>query len=123
MSYPLVNSRALGRANLFSGSPYAQTPGGAPAQVPYFQAPAGGVPAATSPFLGGPRAVPFLGQGNSQVGAQDAVRQAKAYLDRVAATYPNLVTAMGESSAQDAYNQAKDSYDEAVKAYEEALAG
>lgn len=117
MSYPLVNSRALGRANLFTGSPYAPSP--AP-QAPFFQ---GGMPQAPSPFLGGPRAVPFLGQGNSQVGAQDAVRQAKAYLDRVSATYPNLVTAMGESSAQDAYNQAKDSYDQAVKAYEEALAG
>lgn len=105
MRYPVVNTQALGRATLFP----QPTPllGAAPRPAPQF-APQHRV----------------LGQAEqaSIEAARRAVDEAQGVYNRVEKTYPSLVAQIGESDAQEAWEQAKESLENAKKAFDEAVA-
>lgn len=93
MGYPVVNSRALGRADLFP------TVAAAPAPV----------------------RTRMLGVSMSTGSQALALRKAKELFDRVQTAYPRLVASTGEESARTAFDQAKESLDRAQADYDEAV--
>lgn len=99
MRYPVVNTRALGRGDLFGGSGMA-----APTQAP-MPAPRGRV----------------LGMSASTQAAAERLKKAQDLFGRVQHSYSNLVTATGEDSAKEAYDQASQNLEEARQAYDLAL--